>query len=279
MYDQLVNRFGVDRVVPVVDMIGKTEGEVQQIRQQFPTEIIEITSDFIQSAGLHEVGNVTGWQCGDYIFYRAFEKLEWEFAWSVEPDLRFFNGALKILEEVDSYNADLIGYRHRKMGDNWWWTARLKKHWPEADVSMVAFPLVRLSRALALASMEKRKLFTPHVFEGALAPNDESIVASTAQEDEFSIVNLQEKYPGAFQWWGTEVKFSLEGLSELVSTPQIAHSVVGKEHLFSWLDAQWAAIKKGQRAKKARFEKSISTLTTEESKEYLLHLADLESKQ
>ena len=279
LYKQLVDRFGAGSVMPVVDLLGKSKGEGEEIRNQFPCEILEIDSAFIRNAGLHEFADITGWLCGDYVFYRAFRELDWDFAWSVEPDLHFFNGALDIIEEVDRSDGDLIGYCHRRMDKNWWWWARLKKSWPEADVSMVAFPLVRLSRDLALASMERRRIFTPHVHAGALAPNDESIVASTAQENRFSVVNLRDKYRSAFDWWGTDVKYSLDGLSEMVSTPQVAHSVVRKERLFPWLDSQWRAIKKGNVSRIANFEKSISTLTAGELREYVLHLASLESVQ
>lgn len=279
LYDLLTSTFGSDVVFPVVDAMGKSGSKLQQLLSTFPKDHFPIDDAFIQREGLHKFAGMTGWLCGDYALYRALERNEWEFAWLMEPDLVFLNGSLSIIEEVDQSSVDLIGYYHRSMDPNWWWYRRIIDYFPEENISMVAFPLVRASRRLVQEALKMRQAFTPCVENGALAPNDESILATVAARPHFTTRSLKNEYDEAFRYWATNVKFSLAGLERSESSPQIVHSAARTENLIRWMLQMWDGLRTGNKAKGAWLAKAAEVATQDELRQFVQQLAQKERER
>lgn len=279
LYDLLTSTFGSDVVFPVVDAMGESDSTLQQLLSTFPENHFPIDDDFINREGLHKFAGMTGWLCGDYALYRALEQDDWEFAWVMEPDLVFLNGALSIIEEVDQSSVDLIGYYHRSIDSKWWWHRRIFDYFPEENISMVAFPLIRASRKLVQEALKMRQEFTPYVESGALAPNDESILATVAARPHFTTRSLKDEYGEAFRYWATNVKFSLAGLERIESTPQIVHSAAQTENLISWMLQMWDGLKTGNKAKGTWLAKAAEVATQDELRQFVQQLTQKEKER
>ena len=94
-------------IIAVPDCLNAASDDIDRIVADFPVAALPLTETFISENNLHLHGNRTGWLCGDYVVYRALE-LDWEYAWVVEPDVHFLNGAADILKRTQALEYDLL---------------------------------------------------------------------------------------------------------------------------------------------------------------------------
>lgn len=120
----------------------------------------------------------------------------------------------------------------------WVWEKRLRDVGFDQDVYCMQFPLVRISRTLAQEVLETRRsigLILGEEPSPFVVPNDESIVASLANQDGYSSLDLKHENPQLFQNWSTDIKILLSDVSNS-KLPQIVHSGQNFEDYFGYID-------------------------------------------
>ncbi|OFK64502.1 hypothetical protein [Corynebacterium sp. HMSC074A09] len=257
-------------VIAVPDMLGKSDGGVKSALGDYPIITLPITDEFVRSNGLHYAPNVnkTGWLCGDYVLYRALEK-EWDYAWVVEPDVFFLNGAEKYLKRLQLLEHDLLATQVWPTGRNWMWGKALDDVIPGLTLGAMSFPLLRCSRELALEALELRRRVAENSMDAALLPNDEVIVATAARNSGKSSLNIMTLYEEEFQHFGTEVKRNVDDLQRSYSEPLIVHSGRGKDEFMEFLSFYWHGTLDGNKARKRQFLSALATCNIETVVEFL----------
>ena len=251
-------------VVAVPDCTGLDEERTAQRLAEFSVPALGITDTFITESGLHHAhsGARTGWLCGDYVFYRALE-LQWDYAWLVEPDLYFLNGAEDILRRLQKLEHDLIATHLWPSGPQWMWGEALLNSVPDIKPYAMAFPFCRLSRELVKESLSLRKKIADGYPGTGRLPNDEVVVASTAYDCGFSMLDVQSLYEEAFRFWGTITRVSIEDVQDSFDIPLIVHSGQKRDRLDPYLDRYLKGALEGSELYQSQLLKSLRTASKE----------------
>lgn len=134
------------------------------------------------------------WRCGDYGFYIARKRFpDAASYWMIEYDVRFGGGKP---EEFFSFFAEqtsvdlLAAYFQPVERSYWYWEgfARSRDHRPYRCL----FPLVRLSPRAVDALLSKRVKHSRQLLRRNLWPNDESFVATTLANGDFTCRDLND---------------------------------------------------------------------------------------
>lgn len=236
-------------VVAVPDCTSRdSSGLIHQFESDH-VRTLPITQEFLSSQGLSFAGHQTGWLCGDYVFLRAFE-IDWDYAWIIEPDVYLFNGTESLFTTYANNNEDLLATGIKIAPTGWVWEKRLRDVGFDQDIYCMQFPLVRISRKLALEVLETRRSIGLILGENPspfAVPNDESIVASLANQDEFSSLDLEQINPQWFQNWSTDIKILLSDVTDS-KHPQIIHSGQNYDDYFAFIDWAISESLKGSKA-------------------------------
>lgn len=254
-------------------MAGRKGGH-QGGTADFPVPTVPITDAFVAERGLQLHHSRTGWICGDYVLYAALE-LSWDYVWLIEPDIYFLNGSLSIISALSQFEHGLITTHYRRAGDGWYWKAPLLNAAPEADVHAMAFGIMRLSRDLVEDSLTFRQQVSRNAIEGALLPNDESIVATTAYTGGYQVIDLRLLYPQLFKFWHTNVKYPVFELRQNEIEPRIVHSGLEREEFLEYTSRAWAALPGASAAKR----RNLMTSLRNSSKEVLVDLFEHITKE
>lgn len=251
-------------ILAVPDAIGQSEDEIQRICAEFPVEALPITDDFIRSTGLHYApkSGRTGWLCGDYVLYRVLEK-EWDFAWIVEPDVFFLNGAEDYLRRLQLLHHDLLATRVWPTGRNWMWGKALDDVIPGLELGAMSFPLLRCSRALAFDALRLRREIATNLGDSTLFPNDEVVVATAARSSGKTSLNIMSLFEEEFRFFSTEVKKNVDDLQERYSEPLFVHAGRHEEEFMAFLQQYWQGAIEGNEARKQHLLSALRTCDTE----------------
>lgn len=251
-------------VLAVPDLINVAHDHHAHVTSGFPIRSEALTEEFLRDYGLPFWNDRkrTGWACGDYVFYRAL-KFEWDYAWIVEPDVYFLNGAPSILAGMAELETDLITTNYWRSSDNWYWRKPLADVFPELDVHAMAFPLVRVSRRLAESSLKLRQHVTRVSKSGDRVPNDESVLATAAHSNGYSFLDLKKEYPHAFRYWSTVLKYPIDDVRQREKNPLILHSGLEEEEFLSYVLSLWGSVENGSSRERERLLKVLSTASVD----------------
>lgn len=257
-------------ILAVPDLMGKSEEEVERVCADFPIPALAITDDFVQSTGLHYApkGSKTGWLCGDYVLYRAFER-EWDFAWVVEPDVFFLNGAEDYLKRLQLLDHDLLATRVWPTSRNWMWGKALDDVIPDLNLGAMSFPLLRCSRELAYEALNLRRRIADSSAGASLLPNDEVVVATAARSSGKRSINIMSLFEEEFRFFRTEVKKNVDDLQREHSEPLIVHSGRHQDEFMDFLHLYWRDAIQGNEARKQHFISALSSCSIETAVSFL----------
>lgn len=252
----------------IPDCINLSPEDEKAVCEEFQISTLPLTREFVEASGLHLRESKTGWLCGDYVLYRALE-LEWDFAWVIEPDVFFLNGAEDILSKMQRLNQDLLATHLRKAEENWVWTRALRNLIHDQDVHAMAFPFFRASRELAEASLALRQNITSLLQPGDVIPNDESILATAAFNTNASTLDIKELYEDRFEFWSTITRVSVEDIAECTEKPLIVHSGQSRKKFIGQMQSYWFKTLEGSDSSKARLFKSLETASKQTILQFL----------
>lgn len=246
-------------IVAVPDLTQDSGNSICSVIESFKVHALPITEEFIHSKNLHhfDVPARTGWACGDYTLYRALE-IEWDYAWIIEPDVYLLNGAEQILCSFESVDNDLIATHLWPAESNWMWYRPLHSLLPDRTIHAMAFPFLRVSRQLAQKSLELRQSLTPQIKRGSSAPNDESIVATTANMHNMSVLDLKVLMPDVFKYWSTALRYPINDIRLRESQPLVVHSGFEHREFLTHLVSLWDSLDKGWENGRAKLLHSFS---------------------
>ncbi|WP_440221163.1 hypothetical protein [Dietzia sp. MNB45] len=221
-------------------------------------DCLPLTEDFLSAARLEKAGDRTGWVCGDYVFARALDQ-PWDYAWVVEPDLHFLNGAEKVISRLNGQDHDLIG--------TFIWPANLKWRWHDPlaslglgmDVHAMSFPFVRMSRRLAEEVLSVRRRIADVRAEGQEVPNDESVVSSVAHASGCSILDLSKLMPDVFQYWSAVTRHNVADIAARENGERIVHSGRTPDEFHRYISAQLGDVMKGSGPARDRIMRSLES--------------------
>lgn len=91
--------------------------------------------NYIKPTGVRKLAGCVG----VYVLYRVID-LDWDFAWIVEPDLYFLNGAERTLERLQQFDHDLVATHLWPSGEHWMWGRALLDVLPDLRPHAMAFP-------------------------------------------------------------------------------------------------------------------------------------------
>lgn len=143
-------------------------------------ELINFNRDSVESIGLNYDDEVQ-WRCGDYAFYLALERFNFNYALMIEPDCIFNNDSLIKLINIES-NADFCSTYLSRADDNWYWKS--VSCYGE-ETYRCFFPVTRVSYSTAKQLYSSRKRL-------GSAMNDESFVASDIMHRRGKILDINE---------------------------------------------------------------------------------------
>lgn len=198
-------------------------------------QFLPITMDWLIEQGLPYAGNRTGWMRGDFVFYRALE-LDWDYAWVIEPDVAFLNGAFEdFIEWCSEGEEDLLAVRASEhVSDTWTWKRRLLDTYDGFEkLGQMNFFFVRASRPLVEESQRHSIAMAtnPRAHNPYQSPNDEIILASAAVSGGFSWKNLSDWKPKLFEFATTVHWTPIDALSKEVTEPKIIHKAMPAERI------------------------------------------------
>lgn len=261
------------RIIAVPDLLrGNSLTELPKF-EDAGIEVLPLTKEYLAEAGLKEAEARTGWVCGDYVFYRALD-LDWDFAWVIESDVYFLNGAERILAELTQANHDLIGTGLRKASQGWHWYEPLVRLDLGMDVHAMSFPLVRMSRKLAESAYELRKVISSQIQSSQKMPNDESVISSLAHSGEYSILNIKEMFTDVFMFWDTVTRYNIDDISEGDAAQRIVHSGRSAQLFDKYLHEQMRQALKGSQLSKHRIMRCLETASQGTALRFVQSLLD-----
>lgn len=251
MHSQLQEALPDFQIVAVPDLLR--DGATSELArfEEANIEALPITKDYLASAGLAEAEARTGWVCGDYVFYRALE-LDWDYAWVVEPDIYFLNGAEQILAELGQVKHDLIATSLRKEGPGWHWYQPLTDLDVGLEVHAMSFGMLRMSRDLAESSYGLRKTIAAKIQPGQRMPNDESVVSSLAHTKGYSILNIRKILADVFKYYSVMTRYNIDDISAGETEQRIVHSGRTPEKFDLYLSQQMKQALQGSTVSKER---------------------------
>lgn len=145
-----------------------------------------------------------GWQCGDLCLYAAVQKVPYyDQYWMIEPDVSItLDEPGEFFKNLSQRPDDFIGSNFGKRGVKWWWFKTMTPIFGNSIFGS-CFPISRFSfRAVQyLSELRKEYFLNPAVTsaiekgETRLVANDESFVATTLANGEFSCSSLALLYP------------------------------------------------------------------------------------
>lgn len=251
LYSQLKESLPGFQIIAVPDLLRENSLSELDKFKEAGIPALPITKDYLASAGLAEAEARTGWVCGDYVFYRALE-LEWDYAWIVETDVYFLNGAERILAELGQLHHDLVGTGLRKEGRGWHWYEPLAELDLGMEVHAMSFPLVRMSREFTKQAYELRKTIATKIQPGQRMPNDESVVSSLAHTRGFSTLNIRKILKDVFKYYNVMTRYNIDDLSEGETEQRIVHSGRTPEKFDLYLKQQMKHALQGNTVSKNR---------------------------
>lgn len=233
-------------VIAVPDLLQVRDSDHNSVIGSFEMDSLPITEEFIQTKRLHHYDKPdrTGWACGDYALYRALE-LEWDYAWIVEPDVYFLNGSEQLISKLESVDNDLIATHLWQADEKWMWYNPLHSLLPDQTIFAMAFPFLRASRDLIEKSLELRQSLTPDIEKGSSTPNDESILATTANMYNMSVLDLKVLMPGVFKYWSTALRYPINDIRLRESEPLVVHSGFEHREFLTHLVSLWNSLDQG----------------------------------
>lgn len=262
------------RVYAVPDLMKYAPDEVSQRVQQFDLPTLPITQEFLQENGLGYYGNKTGWRCGDYVAYRGLSE-DWDQAWIIEPDVKFLNGAERILTQLEEDPADLVCRLFRKAGEGWWWRRGMNSLFPDLDVFGMEFCILRVSRRLTEEALAFRREIGELLTPGVQVPNDEAVFATVAGNGEYAVTDLKTVRPDLLSYWHTDYKYPVDDLARAISVEKIVHSGLHREDFLDYLVQVWRDLSTDAAPKaRRRIERSLSAASEETKDEFLCRIID-----
>lgn len=233
-------------VMAVPDFTQVPESEHQQLAESFGMKVLPLTEAFIEESGLHyyEQRKRTGWACGDYVLYRALEE-SWDYAWVVEPDVYFLNGAEGVLNALSSVATGLIATHIWPAANDWMWRKQLQVFMPHQQIYAMAFPLLRVSRAVAEEAFALRQSITPQLDDKSKIPNDESIISTVAHIHELGTLDLKKMNRSMFRYWSTANRIPVNDIRQRETGQLIIHSGYEHREFLEHLGELWDALDDG----------------------------------
>ncbi|MGP5344947.1 hypothetical protein [Corynebacterium casei] len=245
-------------IYAVPDCISLSSDERDEVCEEFEIPVLPLTLDFVEENGLHAQKTRTGWVCGDYVIYRALEE-DWEYAWVIEPDVYFLNGAESIIDRLQKLDHDLLATHLWKAGDGWVWTPVLRDLLPDLKVHAMAFPFFRISRRVAVQALRLRQEITPLLSPAAKIPNDESVLATAAFNSHASMLDIRSLYEEHFHTWSTVTKASIEDIQQSRSEPLVVHSGQTREKFVNQMHSYWKGAMEGSDFCRTQLFRSLDT--------------------
>ncbi|WP_241618950.1 hypothetical protein, partial [Rosenbergiella epipactidis] len=147
-------------------------------RMYYNLEVVEFNSSTVTQLNL-EFDDRVQWRCGDYAYYLAYKKYNFDYAWMIEPDCYLNKISLEDIFTSDN-NADFVCAYLRKSDTNWYW------HNTSAygsETYRCFFPLTRISGKL-VSAMYKERLKVGNKM------NDELFSASFSLNNNFIVDDL-----------------------------------------------------------------------------------------
>ncbi len=261
-------------IIAVTDTIHRVPNKPNTIESD-ADKMLELDADFVKSSGLHFYLNKTGWMCGDYVIYKALE-LDWDFAWVIEPDVYFLNGAEDILSRLQVFDHDLLATHMWIAGDGWLGTGILKEIRPDLTVHAMAFPLLRISRRAAEWSLSLRRSITEKLDPGTKVPNDEAIVGTAVYNNSGTMLDIRRLYEEHFALWSTLDRVSIEDVSQQSTAPMIVHSGQRKEKFVKQMLGYWKGAVDGSDFCARQLGRSLGTASKQTLLELITDILELE---
>ena len=209
-------------------------------------KVLPMNRGFLRSHRLHyyEEPERTGWACGDYVLYRALSE-KWDYAWVIEPDVYFLNGALDVFARCEDLTHCLIATHLWPAAGNWMWRKQLQWFYPNDQIYAMAFPLLRASRTVVESGLSVRQSITEEMPKNARVPNDESIISSVAHWSGEGVLDLKSAAPDVFRYWSTAMRFPVRDIREASDSPLIVHSGLEPREFLAYLHELWNGVGEG----------------------------------
>lgn len=247
-------------ILAVPDCLELSEQETSELLDDFDIPVYGITKNFVKESGLHfaHSGARTGWLCGDYVFYRVID-LDWDYAWIVEPDVYFLNGAEDLLKRLTRLDHDLLSTHLWPSGGNWMWGKALLDVIPGIRPHAMAFPFSRVSKSLAKDGLKFRQKIARQYDGQKRYPNDEVVLATAAHLNDRSTLDIRRLYEEVFAYWSTVTRVSIDDVSQEFTQPLIVHSGQNREAFDRYLDSALEGALAGSAQSSAQLIKSLET--------------------
>lgn len=213
--------------------------------------VMPLNEEFLSSRSLVKAERRTGWVCGDYVIYRALD-IDWDYAWVIEPDIYFLNGAEQILGELAQVNNDLIAAGIRKEGPGWHWYESLDRLNLGLEIHAMLFGIVRVSRELAEAAYELRRKISEIIEPEHRVPNDESVISSLAHSGDFTTLNIRNLFSEVFKYFSVMTRYNIEDILASENGRQIVHSGRTPENFNRYLMQEMERALQGNAVSKRR---------------------------
>lgn len=265
--------FGREHVHFVVDCYGQAQAEIQdKLSKLDGFNVLALTDDFVVKEGLHFDIDNTGWVCGDYCLYRGLD-LQWSHAWIVEPDVYLIGGADKILESLSLRRESLIATDYEAADQSWYWSKYSQDVLPGYPVYKILFPLVRVSREVALKGLELRRNITRNLLKESPSrvPNDEAIIGTAAFLTGAKCFDLRRELSQHFKYWSTTTRTPVADIVHQGIGPQFVHSGMTNEEFRARLSDLWLSHLAGHELNGLRVLKSLLT-ASEKTKQRTIEL-------
>jgi len=188
---------------------------------------ISLTRESVQALGITKLPENWGWFCGDLCYYIAEKELPgFEYYCLIESDVFFSDSAANTFKSIlDCSKAEVLAARLGPKPKTPRYSKGLKHLGLNANWGCL-FPVTRVRSPVIHKMMALR--IRNESASGKYVLNDEAILASVTFENDFSYVDLSDKYPRMF----SESSFSsnpphlFEALVDTSSDPQVYHPVV-----------------------------------------------------
>lgn len=196
---------------------------------------VKLSSNFLKQNDLMKIKK-TGWQCGDYVAYAAYQYFpDYDYYWVVDDDVHFNCDMNEFISQVNQSDKDLLALNFGAANkESWSWYGTLENIYPDRIYGML-YSLVRLSKSAVRFLMEQRSKYHPTLtteFHENFA-NDETFTATYLMNNGFKCGSLKDICP---QYFGQYFSFSnpivVEELTASYLQNKIVHPVCNAERAY-----------------------------------------------
>ena len=188
---------------------------------------ISLTPESLQKLGIGKLPNNWGWFCGDFCYYAAKQEMPgFEYYCLIESDVFFSDSAVKAFKSIlDNSNAEVLVAQLGPKPKKQKYSKGLGPLGLDPNWGCI-FPVSRVHSSVIPKMLELRNRNEDSPPKYLL--NDEAVLAGATYENDFSYVDLSDKYPRLFSEssFSTNPPHLYEALINNSSDLRVFHPVV-----------------------------------------------------